>query len=151
VIERQALGKEYAFSICIGRDFPGGLAELINRHFSQAEELPRSLPSNWPALATLHGTAGLLHVWEDLGVDPLQVRLATESFRHQREPLYDEELMGRLTVEDLHELTNPNAGVEQQVHLLVRLCDRSGQEVATYQCSYRIPIATWHPKPKRTR
>ncbi len=144
MIERQALGTVYSFTVTVGEDYPEGLSELLQRHVSHAAPLPAwPPPCNWPAVATMHGTAALLHIWDSLGVDPLAPRLIRERFHHKREPLLREELTARFTVEDLTEQTNPAVGVEQQVDFLIRFTDSHGREVAAYQCSYRLPLATW--------
>ncbi len=144
MIERQALGKEYRFSVRVGAECAGGLASLVRGCLADKPPLPDwPLLCNWPAIATLHGTAGMLHVWEDLGVDPLQARMIREEFRHVRDPLPDEELAGRLTVEDLTEHTNPTTGLDQQIALRATFSDHSGREVARYACIYALPLAVW--------
>ncbi len=129
----------------VGSEFAGGLAGVLRGCLPDQENpLPEWPPfCNWPALATLHGTAGMLHVWDDLGVDPLQVRLIREQFRHVRDPHPDEELTGRLTVEDLTEHTNPKTGLDQQIDFRVTFTDQSGRETTWYACSYRLPVAVW--------
>jgi hypothetical protein len=97
---------------------------------------------NWPAILTLHGTACLMTVWEDMGVDPLAARLIAEKFAHFRDPSSDEQLTGQVQVEDVRETVDSDTGIEEQVDLLVDFWDSSEQLIATYQSSYRIPLAT---------
>ena len=103
---------------------------------------PEPLLSNWPAILTLHGTACLITVWEDMGVDPFDVRLISEQFAHFRDPEADEELTGQVHVEDISQSVEPDIGIEEQVDLLVNFRDRSDRPVANYRSSYRISLAT---------
>jgi len=89
----------------------------------------------------LQGTACLLTVWEELGVDPMGLRLYKEEFVHLRRPKLRERLCGRVTVEDVSDHMEPSRGIEEQVDLAVRFHDSKGDLVAVYLCSYRVPVA----------
>jgi hypothetical protein len=80
-------------------------------------------------------------VWEELGLDPLELRLITEEFQHSREPVAGEPLNGRVRVEELSEHMDPDAGIEEQIDLAVQFQDAGGRDVARYRCSFRVPLA----------
>jgi len=142
VIDRALVGKKYpVFAVIVSEAFRRQLWELF-RSASSAAAIPESLLANWPAILTLHGTACLMTVWEDMGVDPLDVRLVSEDFDHFREPETNEELSGRVQVEDISQSVEPDTGIEEQVDLLVDFRDPSDKLIANYRSSYRIPLAT---------
>jgi hypothetical protein len=142
VIDRALVGKKYpAFAVIVTEAFRRQLWELF-RSVSSAAAISESLLANWPAILTLHGTACLMTVWEDLGVDPLNVRLVNEKFDHFREPAANEELIGQIHVEEISQSVEPDTGIEEQVDLLVDFRDPSDKIVANYRSSYRIPLAT---------
>ncbi len=139
MIYRGFVGKEFPpFRVEITEKFSVQVADL----FPAVEPSPASgLPSNWPAFMALQGAACLLTVWEELGVDPMELRLVREEFLHFRRPELRESLSGRVTVEDVSDHMEPSQGIEEQVDLAVRFHDSDGDLVAEYRCSYRVPVA----------
>jgi hypothetical protein len=135
----------------VGKEYPPfstTLTEELHREMGAlfAGDVPdgasESTPSLiWPAVLTLHGTACLLTLWEDLGVSPLLPRLVFEQFRYDRTPQVGDALSGRLKVEDVGERFESERGVEEQVDILVEFKDSRGTAVASYRSSYRIPVA----------
>lgn len=89
-------------------------------------------------MLTARGTACLMGLWEELGVDPLSIRLVAQSFRHSRDPAYGETLAAALTIEDVSEHVESDRGIEEQVDLVIRFRDSNAGIVAEYRCSYRI-------------
>lgn len=149
MIDREAVGRSYpSFTVTVTEDLARALDAVLG---CSPPSTGPSWPPNpvWPALAVSHGTACLIHVWEDLGADPLTVRLVAEEFRHYRDPSPGEELTGRVTVEDVGERFEPDRGIEEQVDLLVEFTDRGAAAVASYRCSYRSPVAVTQPIPSR--
>jgi hypothetical protein len=98
-----------------------------------------TVPTNWPAILTLHGTACLMNTWEDLGVDPLEIRLVGEAFEHLLPPIVGEEMEGRLRIKEISECVEPETGIEEQVDFTVAFHNRLGGKLAVYSCSYRVP------------
>ena len=142
MIDRALVSKKYPpFSVFVSEGFRRELRDLF-RSASPTQVSTGSALSNWPAILTLHGTACLMTVWEDMGVDPLAARLIAEKFAHFRDPSADEQLTGQVQVEDISETVESNTGIEEQVDLLVDFRDSSKRLIATYQSSYRIPLAT---------
>jgi hypothetical protein len=145
VIERIALGKKFRrFTIEITEDLITEFREL----FTEGEPdspLPAALPLTWPMLLTLRGTACLIPVWEELGADPLHMRLVAEEFEYDREPVLGEELTGQVRIADMDEIVSADHGIEQQVDLAVDFFDRHDRRVALYRCSYRLSL-TVSPK-----
>ena len=139
MIYRGFVGKEFPlFDFEITEEF----SEQFMALFQRTDAAPlRSLPSNWPAFMALRGSACLMSVWEELGVDPLEVRLIREEFLHFREPELREPLFGRASVQDVSDHMEPDRGIEEQVDLAVRFHDAAGELVAEYLCSYRLPVA----------
>ncbi len=133
----------------VGKEFPQFQVEITEEFSAQIMELFRAmdpppgggLPSNWPAFMALQGTACLFTVWEELGVDPIGLRVFQEEFVHLRRPKLGESLFGRVTVEDVSDHMEPSQGIEEQVDLAVRFHDSDGHLVAKYRCSYRVPVA----------
>lgn len=80
-----------------------------------------------------------MNLWEDLEVDPLEVRLVREEFEHLVAPVVDQEIKGRLRIEEISDHVEPETGIEEQVDLTVEFHDRSERKLAAYHCSYRIP------------
>jgi hypothetical protein len=141
VIYRGFVGKEFPpFVVEISQEFSRVLTLLLRT--SPPFECPSwPPPSNWPAFLTFHGTACLMTIWEELGVDPLELRLVREEFRHMLAPVAGEPLNGRVCVEDVSEHIDPNVGIEEQVDLAVYFRDLRGSDVAEYRCSFRVPVA----------
>lgn len=98
-------------------------------------------PYIWPGLLTCHGTACLLTVWEDLGVDPLSVRLVNESFEHHCSVSIGEKLLGRVTIESVNEVYGPERGIEQEIGVSTSFFRDDGNPVAGYSGVFRIPAA----------
>jgi len=141
MIDRGFLGKVYpVFSVVLSDAFVRRSKELLSQHGCPVS-LVDTPPLNWPSFMTLHGTACLLNVWEDLGVDPLAVRLVREEFVHMRPVKGGADLMGRVTIEDLTEHMTSDGTIEEQVCLEVVFQDLSGTPVANYRCAFRIPVA----------
>jgi hypothetical protein len=139
MIDRACVGKAYApFVVSLAEDWLTEWYGLFSRASGIAAP-PQGLPVNWPAVLTLHGTACLLHVWEDLGVDPLEVRLVGEEWRHSGAPAIGEEIQGRLRIREIGEHVEFETGIEEQVDFVVEFHDRKGLKLAVYTCSYRIP------------
>jgi hypothetical protein len=141
MIDRSCVGKAYApFAVILTEDWLAEWYALLSRAAGNSSPSP-GLPLNWPAILTLHGTACLLHVWEDLVVDPLQVRLVREEWRHLAAPQVGQEIQGRLSIEEISEHVEPETGIEEQVDFAVEFHDLAGRKLAVYACSYRIPLA----------
>ncbi|MBI4962970.1 MAG: hypothetical protein HY913_06830 [Desulfomonile tiedjei] len=141
VIDRTLIGKKYpAFAVALSVAFQRQLWELFQSISSITR--PSGPSANWPAILTLHGTACLMAVWEDMGVDPLDARLIKEDFAYFRDPEADEELTGQVHVEEITQSVESDSGIEEQVDLLIDFRDRSNKPVANYRSSYRIPLAT---------
>lgn len=139
MIDRAWVGKAYApFVVSLGEDWLVEWHELFARASGIASST-RGLPVNWPAILTHHGTACLLHLWEDLGVDPLEVRLVSEEWKHLGKPVVGEEIRGSLRIEEISEHAEYETGIEEQVDLSVEFHDGKGCTLANYVCSYRIP------------
>jgi len=141
VIDRGFVGKQFPpFSV----RFPETLSRDLDTLFTSAGAIAppaKAPPMDWPALLTLHGTAGLITVWDPMGVDPMDMRLVSEQFIHFRSPAFGEELTGRVTVQELSEHIEPERGIQEQVDLSVSFWDSSGERIALYRCSFRIPLA----------
>lgn len=141
VIDRSFIGKTYPpFAAEVSASFCLDYNRLLNVK-GLPEFSPDRPPLNWPALMTLHGTACLLPLWEDLGVDPLETRLFRERFVHQRPVECGEPLTGVLTIDDVTEQVEPNSHIEDHIELRVDFADSAGAPVATYHCSFRISLA----------
>jgi hypothetical protein len=135
----------------VGKEFPPFTVELDEHGARDLVSLllPQSFPEtpswpplcNWPAPLTLRGSACLMAVWEELGVDPLHLRLIREDFRHHEEPVSAGVLTGRIRIEDISEHVDAIHGIEDQVDLAVSFRDKGGSPVAEYRCSFRVPIA----------
>jgi len=133
------VGKEYpSFAVTISEEWLKEWYDLFSRASGKSVP-PTRLPHNWPAILTAHGTACLFNTWEDLGVDPLELRLAAEEFEHLAAPAAGEEIVGRLQIQEISESVEPETGIEEQVDLIVEFHDRVGRKLAVYKCSYRIP------------
>lgn len=140
MIGREFIGKSYPpFSVELSEAFCREMAELIRTSPSVVRPIAVP-PANWPAIMTLHGTACLMRVWEDLAVDPLRLRQVREEFVHVRPAICGERLSGTLTIEDVTEHYEPKDGMFQQLHLETTFVDDSGKPVATYHCSYAFPL-----------
>jgi hypothetical protein len=141
VIDRSFIGKKYPpFIVEISESFCRDFNRLLN--VQGPDELsPDRPPLNWPALMTLHGTACLLTLWEDLGVDPLEARLAGERFIHHRPVKCGEPLFGSLTIDDLTEQVTPVGQIDDRIALHVDFRDASDAVVATYHCAFHIALA----------
>jgi hypothetical protein len=139
LIDRALVGKEYPpFAVTLTEDWLRQWRDLFAL-VSGLSAPQTSVPTNWPAILTLHGTACLMNIWEDLGVDPLEVRLVGEEFEHLLPPVVGEEIEGRLRIEEISECIEPETGIEEQVDFAVGFRDRFGSKLAVYACSYRIP------------
>jgi len=157
VIDRSTVAKEYpSFSVELSEDLCAKVDRLfgsISSIRSSAPDVPTSEPRTppliWPALLTLHGAACLLIVWEDLGVDPMLVRLVREEFRYLTTPGWGEKLLGTVRIDDITEHAEPEQGIQEQIDLLVEFRNSAAGLLATYHCSYRIPVAV--PMGKRER
>lgn len=141
VIDRGLVGKEYP-------PFYVSLSEDLSREVENAVRIspPQSIPSwppplIWPALMTLRGTACLIPVWEDLGVDPLEAALVEEEFQFHKDPVMGEQITGVVTVEEIDEFVEAAKGIEDQVDLRVDFRDSNQDPIATYRCAYRVPVA----------
>jgi hypothetical protein len=139
VIYRGFVGREFSpFLVEVTEELSEEVMDLVQ----SAAPLPRgSLPSNWPAFMAMQGAACLMTVWEELGVDPLGLRLIQEEFAHYRGPHARESLFGRACVEDVSDHMEPGHGIEEQVDLVIRFQDSAGNLVSEYRCSYRVPVA----------
>lgn len=141
MIERIVLGKKFPkFTIEVTEDLISGFQDLF-RYDASDTALQRELPLIWPVVLTSRATACLIPVWEELGVDPLEMRLVAEEFHYSRQPEIGDELTGQVRVDDLDEIVSPDHGIAQQVTLAVDYVDSTGREVASYRCSYRLPLA----------
>lgn len=141
MIERIVLGKRFPrFSVHVTEDLITGFREVFLPGQSDPE-VPASLPFTWPMILTAHGTACLIPVWEEIGVDPLHMRLVAEEFYYNRQPSPGEKLTGQARVADMDEIVTPERGIEQQIDLAIDFRDASGDRVASYTCSYRLVVA----------
>jgi hypothetical protein len=150
MIDRTFVGKEYPeFSVTLDHDlierFTGLIRDVVQMDSEPQAKPPEDdkvhVPIAWPAILTFHGTACLINVWEDLGIDPMQARMVAESFDFHKTPEPGAELMGSLCVEEVEEEIGPDGGMEEQVDLSVEFKSSSGELLATYICSYRVPVA----------
>jgi hypothetical protein len=140
VISRELVGKQFPpFSVRISQSFVQELLDLTR--IPVLPPLPPwPPPSSWPALLTAHGTACLMEVWEELGVDPLQARLVEEEFQHFLDPVPDETLTGSVTVGEVTQHLEPSRGIEEQVDLAVSFHNAATRLLATYRCVFRVPL-----------
>lgn len=140
MIPREFVGKQFPpFKVTISEHLSRSLLELAQPADSQ--NLPSwPPPTNWPAIMTLHGTACLMNVWEELGVDPLDARVAKEEFRHFGRPTPDEELTGRVWIDDIREFIDEESQICDQVDLAADFFTADGARLAAYRCSYRVPV-----------
>jgi hypothetical protein len=141
LLDRGLIGKEFPpFTIAVTEDLSEEFSSIIR--IPGGESVPsRPPPSIWPAVMTFRATACLIPVWEDLGADPLAVRLIREEFLHERTPDPGEELRGRVRIGEITEEVEPDGAIEDQADLVVDFTDSSGGLVASYRCRYRIPVA----------
>ncbi|MBI5568970.1 MAG: hypothetical protein HY914_03410 [Desulfomonile tiedjei] len=140
MISRELVGKQFPpFSVRISQSFVQELLDL-----TKIPELPPlppwPPPSSWPALLTAHGTACLMEVWEELGIDPLRVRLVEEECQHFLDPVPGETLAGSVTVGEVTQHLEPSRGIEEQVELDVVFQNSATRLVATYRCVFRVPL-----------
>jgi len=140
VIDRNFIGKTYhPFTVTITeglcRDFRDLFLQVVS-----PEPLPLRPPLNWPALITLHGTACLVPLWEDMGVDPLAVRLVGEQFVHHRRVSLDETVFGELSIRDIAEHAGTDGTLAEDVDLEVVFRDSAGSGVSVYRLRFRIEI-----------
>lgn len=150
MIDRSFIGKEYPeFSVTIEHDliarFNSLLESACGGHCSEApdksdDSVMNSIPVAWPSILTFHGTACLISVWEDLGIDPVKTRIVEESFNFLKFPEPGDELKGSLCLEEVEEKISPDGGIEEQLDLSVEFSSLEGELLATYSCSYRIPL-----------
>jgi hypothetical protein len=140
VLDRSFVGRKFpAFRVILPTDLGRAFRELLRPGRSEADA--SSLPWNWPAILTGHGTAGLIHVWEELAVDPTGVRLLSEEFVHFHEPLGGVEVIGLMEIEDIAATVEPQAGIEDQADFRVDFRDLEDRLLATYRFSCRVPTA----------
>jgi hypothetical protein len=141
VIDRGYVGKGYpSFTIELPADLSSELERILDLPGTESKP-PWPPPLIWPALMTMHGTACLLPVWEDLGVNPLDIRLIREEYRYHATPKQGEKLTGTVSIEEFDEEVEPARGIEDQVDLVVTFSSTGGTLVATYRCSFRVPVA----------
>ncbi len=150
MIDRSFIGKEYPeFSVTIEHDLVARFNSLLENacgahgdrsQWNDHDGLGTTIPLAWPSILTFHGTACLISVWEDLGIDPVRTRIVEESFNFLKFPEPGEELKGSLCVEEIEEKISPDGGIEEQLDLSVEFSSLEGELLATYTCSYRIPL-----------
>lgn len=154
MIDRTFIGKQYPeFRVTLDQELIDKFDSLIKRStfidnkpvYETKMSRADTIPIAWPAILTLHGTACLINVWEDLGIDPMQARIVEESFDFHRTPRPGSELKGSLCVEELGEEIGPDGGIEEQVDLSVEFKSPEGELMATYICSYRVTVAKGRP------
>jgi hypothetical protein len=142
VIDRSLVGKEYPpFSVSVTDDLSRDFRKIFNLSHLESSAPASNPPLIWPALMTGRGTACLIPVWEDLGVDPLKPKLMKEKFHYYDALVQGEQLVGRVCIEDINERVEPGKGIDEQVDLLVEFKNSRGSLVASYRCSFRIPVA----------
>jgi len=142
LIDRTCVGKEYPpFSVRLSADLAHELETVLGITVPEPEQPHGPPPLIWPALMTSHGTACLIPLWEDLGVHPLDPRLISEEFTYLETPTHGEELNGCVRIEDIGEHVEPDIGIEEQVDLCIEFRNSQDNPVASYRCSYRIPVA----------
>lgn len=123
------------------------ISEHLSRSLLELAQLAQSEnlslwppPSNWPAIMTLHGTACLINVWEELGVDPLETFLYAEEFRHFAAATPDEELTGLVWIDDIREFVDDESQICDQVDLAADFFTADGVQLAAYRFSYRVRV-----------
>ena len=142
MIPREFVGKKFPrFKVNISEQPFRLLLDLIQPHDSE-KITSWPPPSNWPAVMVLHGTACLINVWEELGVDPLRALLAREEFHHIRSPAPDEELTGWLWIEDIREFVDEDGQISDQVDFAADFCNAAGVRLADYHFTYRITMTS---------
>ncbi len=142
MIPREFVGKKFPrFKVIISEQLFRSLLDLIQPH--DGEKIPSwPPPSNWPAVMLLHGTACLINVWEELGVDPLRVFLAAEEFRHLSSPEPDEQLTGSLWIEDIKEFVDEDGQISDQADFAADFFNAAGVRLADYHFTYRIAVTS---------
>ncbi|MBI5249648.1 MAG: hypothetical protein HY912_09145 [Desulfomonile tiedjei] len=140
MVPREFVGKQFPpFKVKISEQLSRSLLDLTQP--SEAEKGPSwPPPSNWPAVMILHGTACLINVWEELGVDPLEVFLSEEEFLHFCAPLPDEELTGYLRIEEIREFLDEESQICEEVDLWADFFNAVGAHLAAYRFSYRVRL-----------
>ncbi|AFM23993.1 hypothetical protein [Desulfomonile tiedjei] len=114
MLDREFIDKEFpAFKATLSVELSKALFRLM---YQDEESLPPHWPppSNWPAVLLLHGTAGLITIWEELSVDPLAPVLVAEKFSHYKVPDPDSEITGTIRVLDIRE----------SLHAGSQICDK---------------------------
>ncbi len=142
MIPREFVGKRFPrFKVNISEQPFRSLLDLIQPHDS--EKIPSwPPPSNWPAIMLLHGTACLINVWEELGVDPLRSFLAREEFHHLSSPEPGEELTGWLLIEDIKEFVDEDGQIFDQVDFAADFSNARGVRLAEYRFAYIIALTS---------
>jgi len=141
VIDRHLVGKDYPlFRVILSAELLHDLRELVRPWLRDSEEPPLR-PSVWPGFLALRGSAGFAQVWEDAGVNPLELHLIMEEAQLFEDPPIAQEIVGLLRIEDITERMEPDRGIEDEIRLSVTFRNTAGREVASYHCAYRIPLA----------
>ncbi|MFC1835287.1 hypothetical protein ACFL2Q_11220 [Thermodesulfobacteriota bacterium] len=137
MIDRSLVGKAYpSFEVTITQDLSLNLRKILG--LSTAVSDP---PLVWPKVLTLHGTACLMPIWEDLGVNPLHVRTVGEKFRYGEAPRHGEELTGTVFIDWIEEGLDPDQGIVEQIDINVVFHNSRGKRIATYEASFRVAVA----------
>lgn len=142
MIDRSLIGKRYPpFSIAISNRLIGEFRNVVSSVDPRLSVPHGRTPLAWPAILTLHGTACLIPIWEDLGVNPQSVWLVKEEFDFESHPPAEEELTGIVELSDLRERLDVRRGIEDEITLCVEFRLSSGKQAAKYTATYRSPLA----------
>jgi hypothetical protein len=140
MIDREFIDKEIpTFKATLSVKLSQALVRLISEN---TEPLPYYWPppGNWPAVLLLHGTAGLISIWEELGVDPIVPVLDAEAFLHHEVPEPDSEITGEIRILDIRESLHAGSQICDNIDMSVDFFSQAGVHIARYLCSYRIPL-----------
>ncbi len=151
MVDREFIDKEFpAFKATLSVELSRALFRLM---YEDEEALPSHWPPpcNWPAVLLLHGTAGLISIWENLGVDPLAPVLVAETFSHHEIPEPDSEVTGTVRILDIRESLGAGSQICDDIDMNVDFFSRAGALIAGYRCSYRIPLTVPPRIPKKKK
>jgi len=140
MIPREYVGKTFPqFKVTAFKAIFDSLFELTQSHLD-GEISSRQPPCNWPAIMLSRGTACLMNVWEELGIDPLRAFLSSEEFVHFHPPGEDEELTGSVRMDDIREILDEEGGVCDQADFTADFFNAAGLHLAAYRFSYRVRL-----------
>jgi hypothetical protein len=151
MIDREFIDKEFpTFKATLTVELSKALVRLIS---GDTEPLPYDWPppTSWPAVLLLHGTAGLISIWEELGVDPLAPVLVAEEFLHDKVPEPDSEITGEIRILDVRESLHAGSQICDNIDMSVDFFSQARVHIARYLCSYRFPLTVPPRIPKKKK